>query len=62
MIPITQGTIISRIYNRRKILFTLFTIFLNSSRLGGIPGQHFSKYVIAAQLNKKSVLVFSGDS
>ena len=39
IIPISQGTIISKIYNRRKILFTFFTIFLNSSRLGGISVQ-----------------------
>ena len=32
MIPITQGSIISRIYNGKNILFT----FLNSSGLGGI--------------------------
>ena len=31
-LPITQGSIISRIYNGKNILFT----FLNSSGLGGI--------------------------
>ena len=36
MIPITQGSIISRIYNGKNISFTFFTIFLNSYRLGGI--------------------------
>ena len=36
MIPITQGSIISRIYNGKNILFTFFNVFLNSSGLGGI--------------------------
>ena len=36
MIPIIQGLVISRIHNVKNILFKFFTIFLNSSRLGGI--------------------------
>ena len=39
MIPIIQGLIISRIYNVKNILFTFFTIFSNSSKLGGISEQ-----------------------
>ena len=37
MIPIIQGLITNRIYNVKNISFMFFTVFLNSSRLGGIP-------------------------
>ena len=36
MMLIIQGLIISRIYNVKNILFKFFTVFSNSSRLGGI--------------------------
>ena len=36
MITIIQGLMISGIYNVKDILLMFFTIFLNSSRLGGI--------------------------
>ena len=39
MITIIQGLMISGIYNVKDILLMFFTIFLNSSRLGGISVQ-----------------------
>ena len=41
MIQIIPGLIISKIYNVKNILFTFFTIFLNSYRLGGIYSAQF---------------------